>query len=109
MKPIYLKIAYKETKKAISEFITCYNEKLKVENPEEYKKLKIKAPVEETVYALLDMFAKFLLNNQNKGVVNPTFKTNNAALSKKLHNRREKKHHLQTSTKVIRLRSIRQE
>jgi len=64
MNPIYLKIHYKDTKRAIAEHISKYNNKVFAERPNEFRKLKIKSPVEATVHAVLDMFAKFLLNNE---------------------------------------------
>lgn len=87
MNPIYLEIHYKDTKRAISEHISKYNDKLLEDCPGDYKRLKIKSPVESTVYAILDMYAKFLQNNRNRKLQEPVFKINNQAVCTKLGGR----------------------
>lgn len=79
-RPIYLLLHFRETKKAIAAHIKAYNEKLRKEQPREYKALKIKAPVIQTVNTLLYAYSKFLHNNKKQGLTNPVFKINNKAI-----------------------------
>lgn len=105
-KPIYLQIHYTLTKQAFGRRIMEFNSSLEKEfkeNPDEFRKkygleskstfraLTIKSNVQGTAYAILDMFAKFLQNNENKKTTDPVFKITNKALRTKLNNTISKK------------------
>lgn len=87
MSVIYLKVDFKETRNAISEHISAYNAKIFETDPVRFKSQKIKYAVEMTVFAILEMYAKFLHRNEAVGVKNPVFRMNNQALVTKLKGR----------------------
>lgn len=80
-KPIYLQLHYRETKKAIAEHICRYNAWLMQNCPSEFKALKIKAPVLNTIHTILDAYSKFLRTNEKQGLTDPKFCINNKAIA----------------------------
>ncbi|HEY0029165.1 MAG TPA: hypothetical protein VGC65_00290 [Bacteroidia bacterium] len=101
MKAIYLKIDYKDTKKLMGQQIIKYNTNLESEflkDPEAFRtkyaltpsektfrSRTIKSGTQDVAFAILDMYAKFLLNNEKKGLKNPVFKVNRKGVCTKLN------------------------
>lgn len=101
-KPIYLQLHYKDTKKLIAQQILKYNTDLEAEwnkNEEAFRKKynlsktektfrarTVKSGTQDVAFAILDMYAKFLHNNEKKALKNPVFKVNRKGVCTKLNN-----------------------
>jgi len=88
-KPIFLEIHHKDTRRAIRAHIEEFNKQLLINNPNDFKKLKIKRNTEDVVFAVLDAYSKHLLRNASNGHTDTCFKINNAAIARMINRSRK--------------------
>jgi hypothetical protein len=81
MQPIYLYIDHTRTDKALKAFIDNYNERIKLLEPESYKRKSVKTTHLTTALVIKKMFSQFLYTNARLKLTGAPFKINNQAVA----------------------------